>query len=70
MSRSEIVSVRFTPDEVDAVRAAATAEHSTISEYIRGRASRAALRARPGARSLRTQSGGELVLWTNLAVAA
>lgn len=65
MARTEVVSIRFTPDAMRAIRAAARAEHSTVSEYIRGCASRAALRARPGARSVRTSSGAELVVWTN-----
>ena len=65
MSRSEVVSLRFTPDEIDAMRDAAEAEHSTVSEYIRGRASRAALLTRPGARLLKTQAGADLAFWTN-----
>ena len=65
MSKSQVVSMRFTPDEMRTVREAAQAEHSTVSEYIRGHASRAALLARPGARLLRTQAGADLAFWTN-----
>ena len=59
------MSVRFTHDELKTISDAAQAEHSTISEYLRGRVSRAALGAQPGARWIRTQSGAELVIWTN-----
>ena len=65
MNDRGVVSVRLRPDEADTIRAAAEREHSTVSEYLRGVASRAALLARPGAREVRLASGAQLVFWTN-----
>ncbi len=65
MNGQNVVSIRLRPAEADLIRAAAEREHSTVSEYIRGVASRAAILAQPGARLVRTASGAPLAFWTN-----
>lgn len=65
MSRGDVVSTRLDPDDLAVIAAAAQAEHSTISEFMRGAVLRAALARRPGARCTRNAAGAEVVIWTN-----
>lgn len=65
MNSQGVVSIRLRPDEADLIRAAAEREHSTVSEYLRGVAGRAAILAQPGAREVRLVSGAPLAFWTN-----
>ena len=65
MNNQNVVSVRMRPEEVDLLRAAAQCEHSTVSEYIRGAASRAAILQQPGSILVRLSNGASLALWTN-----
>lgn len=66
MNSQNVVSVRLRPDEADAIRAAAEREHSTVSEYIRGVAGRAAIAALPGAREIRLANGAPFAFWMNV----
>jgi hypothetical protein len=63
--RREVVSVRLTADELRSVSAAASAEHDTVSGFLRGRVLRAALAAEPGARVTTLPNGAPLVYVVN-----
>jgi hypothetical protein len=65
-TRSEIVSVRFTVDELALIDEAAAAAGMTVSAYLRNAAALAALQARPGAVSCELPCGGYLVFWSNV----
>jgi hypothetical protein len=63
VSRGVVVSVRFPLEEVHDLCAAAEAEGSTLSSYIRGVVSRETLARKPGAQRCTTPSGAPVVVW-------
>lgn len=64
MNEQGIVSVRFNPDDLATVQAAAAARDMTVSAYLRETALLAELQSRPGVRVVHT-SNAPIVLWTN-----
>lgn len=60
-----VVSVRFSPEQVDLIRRRADEHGRTPSAYIRDGALREELRSRPGTQVRRLPSGAELLFWTN-----
>lgn len=65
MNKQGVVSVRFNPDDLATIQAAATARDMTISAYLREIALRAELESRPDIRIVHTDNGAPIVLWTN-----
>lgn len=61
-----VISVRFGPEEVQALRARAAELDLSVSAYLRHIASRDAILSRPGARRFTASSGADVALCTNM----
>ena len=63
--KSEVISARLSPAELETITTAAAAAGKPVSQYMRDATLREELRTRPGTRTVTAHNGAEILVWTD-----